>query len=113
MTNLIMHIPSSKRLDYALMSADDAELLFQLDQDPEVMRYINGGTCTSRADIQQMFIPRMNSYLNPQEGWGLWKVSLIATKQFIGWILVRPMEFFSPSPEFDNLELGWRFMQST
>ena len=32
---------------------------------------------------------------------------------YIGWVLVRPMGFFSESPEFDNIELGWRFKQSS
>ena len=34
-----MNINNSARLSYRLMTADDAELLYQLDQDPEVMRF--------------------------------------------------------------------------
>jgi RimJ/RimL family protein N-acetyltransferase len=39
----------------------------------------------------------------------LWKVNLREDGAFIGWVLVRPMEYYSDAPEFDNLEIGWRF----
>jgi|GEM_PF-6471142 len=54
-----MEIKNSKRLSYALMGSDDADLLFELDQDIEVMRYINGGEMTSMQDIHHVFLPRM------------------------------------------------------
>lgn len=104
-----MIIKNSNRLSYALMTCDDVDLLFQLDQDVEVMRFINGGVLTSMEEINQVYIPRMESYTNEKCGWGLWKVLIKNSGKFIGWILVRPMNFFSDSPEFDNLELGWRF----
>ena len=39
-----LEIKNSDRLSYALMTENDADLLFELDRNPEVMRYINGGT---------------------------------------------------------------------
>lgn len=108
-----MKIPNSNRLSYSLMTADDAELLFQLDQDPDVMRYINDGEPNSMQEIQEVYIPRMQSYTNAEKGWGIWKVVVKGSNQFIGWIIVRPMDFFSDSPQWDNLELGWRFIRSS
>jgi len=108
-----MEISDSDRLCYELMTAKDAELMFQLDQDPEVMRYVTAGKLTTREEIAEVYIPRMESYTNPAKGWGLWKVSLIQDKLFIGWILVRPVNFFSPDPGLDNLELGWRFARES
>lgn len=108
-----MKIENSARLSYQLIDENDQEFLFQLDQDPEVMRYINGGTMTTRDDISTRFIPRLNAYKNVDKGWGLWKVSLIDTHQEIGWILARPMDFFSDQPIWHDIELGWRFFQST
>jgi len=95
------------------MTAQDAELLYELDQSPDVMTYINGGNATSRADIQNISIPRMKSYTNVEQGWGLWKVSLLQNSEFIGWVLIRPMQFFSEKIELDNLELGWRFKRDS
>jgi len=108
-----MNVTDTNRLSFRLLSAEDAELLFELDQDPEVMRYLTAGKSTSREDISNIFIPRMEAYRDDKKGWGLWGVFLQDNKDFIGWVLVRPMEFFSDKPELDNLELGWRFKQSS
>jgi len=108
-----MYIDNSARLSYQLIDEKDSEFLFRLDQDPEVMRYINGGKMTSRADISAISIPRLNKYKNVAKGWGLWKVTVLTTEQDIGWILVRPMDFFSEQPRWHDIELGWRFFQVT
>ena len=106
-----MKINNSVRLSYRLMTADDAELLYQLDQDPEVMRFISNGKISSRDSIENVLVPRMQKYLNVDKGWGIWQVNIAETGEYIGWVLVRPMNFFSDEVEFDNLELGWRFFQ--
>jgi RimJ/RimL family protein N-acetyltransferase len=107
-----MQVPDSERLSFALMGPEDAELLFELDQDVEVMRYINGGTMTSRQDVDDVFLPRLAKYTRADKGWGMWKVIRRDDQSFIGWVLVRPMQFFSDAPEYDNLELGWRFKRA-
>lgn len=111
-----LQIPASARLQYRLFDAHDSELLFELDQDEAVMRFINGGRKTSRAEIAQRLLPRMLSYRDPLKGYGIWQVSRQSDSQqqpaaYLGWILVRPMGFFSDQPSRDNLELGWRFKQ--
>ncbi len=108
-----MQITHSDRLSYRLMDESDGQRLFELDQDPEVMRFINGGTQTSLQDIQAVYIPRMQSYRNSQQGWGLWQVTERSTNEYLGWILIRPIKFFSEHPEYNNLEIGWRFFKKT
>jgi RimJ/RimL family protein N-acetyltransferase len=108
----MMFIPNSQRLSYRLMNESDADLLFQLDQDPQVMRFINGGKPTTQQQVTDCYIPRLLSYLNPSQGWGQWNVSVKESGQYIGWILIRPMNFFSELVEYSNLEIGWRFFQS-
>lgn len=108
-----MHITNSTRLSYHLIDKNDAEFLFQLDQNPEVMLYLNGGKPTTQKDILDNFIPRLYAYRNTEKGWGLWKVTITKTQQDIGWILVRPMDFFTDTPRFNDIELGWRFLQSS
>ncbi|MFT4926453.1 MAG: RimJ/RimL family protein N-acetyltransferase [Phenylobacterium sp.] len=108
-----MQPQDSSRLSYALMTADDIQLMFDLDQDPEVMRYINGGTPSTMTSLREVMIPRMQSYSNENKGWGLWKVTVKQDQQFIGWVLVRPMDFFSDTPAWQDIELGWRFKQSS
>jgi RimJ/RimL family protein N-acetyltransferase len=109
-----MKIANSLRLAFEMIGHDDAELLFELDQDPEVMRYINGGKPTTMEELQTVILPRLDAYFNPEKGWGLWKVTTLASETdlastFIGWILVRPMDFFSEAPKYHDIELGWRF----
>ena len=112
-----MDIENSERLRFELVTQDDAQLLFDLNQDPEVMRYINGGKPSTMAEIQDYFMPRIHGFTNCDTGWGLWKVftldsQLAPNDSFVGWILVRPMDFYSDSPKTNDLEIGWRFTQS-
>lgn len=109
-----MLINDSERLRYDFITDADADFLFELDQDPEVMRFINKGKVTPREDVDTVFLPRLAAYANRALGWGLWKVSIKADNSpAIGWILVRPMGFFTANPEIDNIELGWRFTQAS
>ncbi|SQH76684.1 conserved protein of unknown function, might belong to Acetyltransferase [Shewanella benthica] len=112
-----MRIPDTDRLEFHFMTRKDAEALFELDQDEDVMLYINGGHKTTMEDIRQISIPRLESYTNEDEGWGIWKVTAkpsdtLEAHFYLGWILVRPMDFFNDEPEWDNIELGWRFKKT-
>ena len=107
-----MKIENTPRLAYKLLNVSDSELLWELDQDPEVMRFINGGICTTKKEIEEVYMPRLKSYTKPDAGWGLWGL-FENGDSFIGWILVRPMEFFSENPETRNLELGWRLKRQS
>ncbi len=95
------------------MSQEDAQTLWELDQDPEVMRFINGGKPSSMETIVDVFIPRMLAYLDTEKGWGIWQVCDNVSKEYLGWLLVRPMDFFTDKPKFDDIELGWRFFQKS
>ena len=107
--------PSSSRLNYSFITEKDIDDLYQLDQDPAVMKYLNGGKPTTMEEKHTVFLPRMAKYANKEKGWGLWKVNIKESGEFIGWILVRPMHFFNDETdtEWHNLELGWRFKQSS
>jgi RimJ/RimL family protein N-acetyltransferase len=95
------------------MSEVHADLLWQLDQDPEVMRFLNGGKVTSRTELEQRFLPRMAAYRDPFNGWGLWQSVEKVSGEFLGWTLVRPMGFFTDRRDDSDLELGWRYKRSS
>ncbi|MGB6135304.1 MAG: GNAT family N-acetyltransferase [Shewanella sp.] len=110
-------ITNTSRLQLSLLTLDDGALLFELDQDERVMQFLNGGIKTTQHQIDTVMLPRLAQYLNPEKGWGLWKVQALdcaendkyqLSGQYLGWILVRPMHFFT-HPEPHNIELGWRF----
>lgn len=107
-----MDVPNSERLHFTFLTPADDEFFFRLDQDPEVMRFINGGKVTSREQIRDWYIPRLNAYADQSRGWGLWKATVSETDEDIGWILVRPMGFFGDDRDDTDLELGWRFFRT-
>jgi RimJ/RimL family protein N-acetyltransferase len=110
-------IIETTRLQLTQMTLDEQALLFELDQDEAVMRFINGGHKTTMEQIEQYFMPRLKRYHDPLKGYGLWKVYAKADKEipetfageYLGWILVRPMFFFTDTPLVNDIELGWRF----
>lgn len=104
-------IPDSERLSFRLMGQKDAQAFWELDQDPDVMHFINGGTPNSMETINEVFLPRMKAYSDPHKGYGIWQVSNNITDEYLGWVLVRPMSFFTEQPDFSDLELGWRFFK--
>lgn len=98
-----LQVPATSRLSFRLMGEEDAQALFELDQDPEVMRYLNAGICTTMEQIEQRMLPRMLAYRDPKLGHGIWQVTTRADceqlpSSYIGWILVRPMGFFYRQP---------------
>jgi RimJ/RimL family protein N-acetyltransferase len=104
---------TSKRLSYRLFTAEDRDELWALDQDPEVMRFITQGETSSMERIETLFIPRMMAYTIPEKGWGIWRVSRKDDDSYLGWVLVRPENFFDDQRDDACLELGWRFFKST
>jgi len=110
-------IKASDRLHYQLCDITDPAdslFLFNLDQDPEVMRFITNGNITSQQKLQSWFVPRLLAFTQADKGWGIWKVTELDSDHAIGWILIRPIDFFSDDPkqypvQYHNLEIGWRF----
>jgi RimJ/RimL family protein N-acetyltransferase len=97
----------TERMYLRELRADDVELLFQLDCDPEVMRHISKGVPTPRETLEVVYLPRMMSWQNQSPPRGFWAAHLIASDEFIGWFHLRPDKL---SPE--EMELGYRLKRS-
>ncbi|WP_353537834.1 GNAT family N-acetyltransferase [Colwellia sp. KU-HH00111] len=104
-------VTDSARLSFRLMGQNDAQALWELDQDPEVMHYLNGGKPNSMATINEVFLPRMQAYTDASKGWGIWQVCDKSSQEYLGWVLARPMSFFTEQPDIKDIELGWRFFK--
>jgi hypothetical protein len=76
------------------MDEQDAKLLWQIDQDPLVMKFLNGGTPSTKDEVNSVFMPRMQQYRNKALGWGIWQVLDKCNDEYLGWVLIRPMAFF-------------------
>lgn len=98
----------TERLRLRRFIEDDAELLVDLDSDPEVMRYINGGRPTPRSEIVDDVLPAFMSYYERFAGYGFWAVEERSSNEFIGWFHLRPR----PDTPVKDPELGYRLRRS-
>lgn len=85
------------------------ENLVELDSDPEVMRYLNGGIPTPREMIERESLPRFLTYYERYDGFGIWAAIEKSHGAFIGWFSLRPHDDSRP----EETELGYRLRRST
>ena len=68
----------------------DAPLLFALDSDPEVMRYVGRFALPNK----EAYCERIRNYFRPYYAksphFGFWLAELRSTREFIGWFHLRP-----------------------
>lgn len=97
------------RLDLLDFTADDADLLVELDADAEVMHHITGGLPTPRDEVVTDILPAFLAYPRryPQ-GYGFWKAVERSTGEFVGWFHLRPGD----GHPVDEPELGYRLRRS-
>jgi len=98
----------TERLVLRRFDAADADMLVELDSDPEVMHFITGGRTTPREEIETDVLPAFLDYYERFVGYGFWAVIERATDEFLGWFHLRPGE---GSPD-DVPELGYRLRRS-
>ena len=93
----------TERLRFRFITAADLDWLWELDQDPEVMRYISGGVPTPRDTTERVYLPRMMQRHDAGPQYGFYRAERRADGAPIGWFHLRP-ERLEP---FD-MELGYR-----
>jgi len=98
----------TERLRLRRFTDDDAENLVELDGDPAVMKFINGGRPTPRAEIEDEVLPAFLGYYERFEGYGFWAVVEKSTARFLGWFHFRPAKGAPPG----EIELGYRLRRS-
>jgi RimJ/RimL family protein N-acetyltransferase len=84
--------------------ADDAALLIDLDSDPEVMRFLNGGRPTPPDLVVREILPRFRGHFARYPGHGPWSASHRETGEFLGWFNLRRTE----ETPAGQAELGYR-----
>jgi RimJ/RimL family protein N-acetyltransferase len=93
----------TERLILRRFTEADVDHLFDLNNDPEVMRFINGGTPTPREVIQKDILPGFLQYDERYPGYGFWAAIEKASGEFVGWFSFRAEE---GAP--DEISLGYR-----
>jgi RimJ/RimL family protein N-acetyltransferase len=100
-----MHVYlETERLILRRFTMDDEDLLFELDNDPDVMLYINGGAPVPREEIVEETLPAFLSYYERFGGYGFWAAIEKESGRFLGWFHFRPGEGAGPLEP----ELGYR-----
>ncbi|MGW7355112.1 GNAT family N-acetyltransferase [Streptomyces sp. NPDC054802] len=98
----------TERMALRPFTADDTDRLAELDSDPEVMRYINGGRPTPRDTVRTVQLPRL-LHRHPCTGThGFWAAETRDAQTFLGWFELRPLDDGSPAV----VELGYRLRRA-
>ncbi|MEY9909452.1 RimJ/RimL family protein N-acetyltransferase [Catenulispora sp. MAP12-49] len=97
------------RLLLRRFTAEDADLLIELDSDPAVMRYLTGGKPTPAQDVRDRILPRILAGLEKWE----YKLGMLAAHEkdggaFVGWFILRP----GAEGPLDEVELGYRLRRA-
>jgi RimJ/RimL family protein N-acetyltransferase len=98
----------TERLMLRRFTEADVDNLVELDSDPEVMRFLNGGIPTPRDMIEREILPRFLGYYERYDGFGVWAAIEKATEAFIGWFGFRPPDGSGP----DVVELDYRLRRA-
>src|SRR5882757_1199467 len=97
---------TTDRLVLRQFTMADEDNAVELDSDPDVMRYLNGGRPTPRDEIHTRYLSAWMSYYTRYTGYGFWAAE--ADGEFIGCVNLRPPVGASP----DEPELGYRLRKS-
>jgi len=98
----------TERLLLRRFTESDVANLHDLDGDPEVMRFVNGGKPVSRDVIREETLPRFLRAYERFEGFGVWAAIERSTGEFVGWFEFYPRKHGSP----EEVELGYRLRRS-
>jgi RimJ/RimL family protein N-acetyltransferase len=96
----------TERLRLRRFGPGDGDRLVELDSDPEVMRFINGGKPTPPEEIRDDLLPFLLTCCDQFEGGlGYWAAEARPSGDFLGWFQFRPV------PEA-GVELGYRLRRA-
>jgi RimJ/RimL family protein N-acetyltransferase len=99
----------TQRLVLRRLTDADVDNLTDLDSDPDVTFFINGGRPTPREEVERDELPALLRYYERYPGYGFWAAAERETGAFLGWFHLRPPpEGGSP----DEPELGYRLKRS-
>jgi RimJ/RimL family protein N-acetyltransferase len=98
----------TERLVLRRFTRADAQDLFELDGDPEVMHFVTGGRTTTREEIENDVLPAFLRYYEQGVRYGFWAAVEKSTGEFLGWFHFRSREGGDP----DEAELGYRLKRS-
>ena len=104
-----MHVYlETERLILRRFTTADVDNVVDLDSDPAVTFYINGGKPIPREDTESIYLPSWLAYYERGASYGFWAAIEKATGGFLGWFHLRPPKGGPP----DEPELGYRLRKA-
>jgi RimJ/RimL family protein N-acetyltransferase len=101
-------ILQTQRLVLRQFTENDADNLYELNSDPEVMRYLSGGRPTPHEVLRDEVIPFHLAVYERLDRLGTWAAESSTTGEFLGWFHFRP----GPDADITNIDLGYRLRRS-
>ena len=98
----------TERMVLRRFTAADVDHLVDLDSDPEVMRFLTGGTPTPREVIQNDILPAFLRSYERLPGFGVWAAIEKASGEFLGWFSFQPKDAARPN----DVALGYRLRRA-
>ena len=98
-----MIILETTRLFLRELTVEDAQNLFRLNNDPDVIKY-TGDTSFTSVENAKSFLISYDHYA--QHGFGRWAVQTKLNSEFIGWSGLKY------TPELDEFDIGFRFLKN-
>jgi RimJ/RimL family protein N-acetyltransferase len=96
------------RIQLVPLADEHLELEVELDSDPEVMRYLGGGSARARADVEVAHRRRLDA-ASTVPGLGFW-VGFV-DGEFVGWWILQAPERADQGPVEGQAELGYRLLR--
>lgn len=100
-------ILETPRLTIRQFTEDDVDNLFDLNSDPEVMRYL--GRPVPWEKLRDEIIPFHLGVYERLDRLGTWAAESVGNGEFLGWFHFRP----GPGGDITNIDLGYRLRRAT
>lgn len=107
----------TERLLLRQFTIDDVDNLFELDNDPDVVRFTpNAGRAPERNVIQTQVLHQFFTYYERYDSYAVWAAIEKLSQEFIGWFMFRPVvhaSYFDPAlANPSDIELGYRLRKA-
>ncbi|MCC6232561.1 MAG: GNAT family N-acetyltransferase [Verrucomicrobiales bacterium] len=97
---------TTARLWLRPLTEDDAEWLWELDQDPEVVRQTSNGLPPTKEEMRGVLLPRFLRRFAEGAQYGFWTAGLVGTVSPVGWFHLKPGRL-----DPFEMEIGYRLFR--
>jgi RimJ/RimL family protein N-acetyltransferase len=99
---------TTERLGLRRFTLDDVDRLVALDNDPEVMAFIDHGPGPSPEHVRSVQLPKIISEYATWPAYGMWAAERRDTGEFVGWLSLRPDD----GGPYEEPDMGWRLRRT-